>query len=367
MKIKNLLYGFVVVCFFSCSESNQSKRYDIQEIRNSKDEYVFDNLQYSLIPLELNKDYPVGEIIKICVSDDYMIIAGSTYVYKYSKNGAFLNMIGSVGKGPNDYGFILDVSLDESENRLYICDNMTQKVLEYDMNTDTFTASHTYNPFWWRFEATRDLFLVNTLNLMGNDPYKFMTTSHDGDSLTKYPNHIVFEMEDLFLLPDVKTFQKYHDDYIFRQRFNDTIYTFSPEQNALSMRYFFDFGTKRLPLSLLANSERFDKESIHYGYIYDLSETKNHIFLAIIYHGKTEKYLIDKTSNQSYTLSDGIPFNKKGLKFWPKWIYKNQMVDFIGTEYLLENIDKIDDQKLKSELMNATVEQNPLIIIAHSD
>ncbi len=154
-----------------------------------------------------------------------------------------------------------------------------------------------------RSAVTNNVFVFNPLNYSGNEQcmLKFIAQN---DSTTCFKNNVVYKQQDLFLVYDVKNFQKLNNELIFHQQFNDTIYRFDPGRKTLSVSCYFDFGNSTLPYDLLGSSNRFNNESSNYGYLYDVCENNSYVIVTINYKGENEKYVINKKNGKSFSVDN---------------------------------------------------------------
>lgn len=154
---------FFILLTMACQKEMSSgvDSYDVDAIRNSNKVFNVEDsgLKFSYIPLEMSDSSLVGDIEKILLTKDYIIVRSNELIFLFDYTGKFIRRIGTQGDGPGQYKSIWDVSIDESEQRLFLADYSTSKVLEYDME-GRFLSDYSYNPFWWTFEAI-DLSLIH--------------------------------------------------------------------------------------------------------------------------------------------------------------------------------------------------------------
>ena len=364
---------FFILLMMACQKEMNSgvDSYDVDAIRNSNKVFNVEDsgLKFSYIPLEMSDSSLVGDIEKILLTKDYIIVRSNELIFMFDFTGKFIRRIGTQGDGPGQYKSIWDASIDESEQRLFLADYSTSKVLEYDLK-GRFLNDYSYNPFWWTFEAIDGSFLINPMNLFGNEAYKIKLTTYTGDSIAYFKNDILYKSQDNLLYPTVKFFQRYHDEIVFRQQFNDSIYTFIPHTKDLVIRYYFDFGDAHFPFELLESSENFRTQSVNYGFVEDITETDDYVFLHITYKGKSEKYILRKGSDGSFYKVEkdtGVLIKTADLYFWPKWYNNERLVNYFSASEILSKRDKITDDNLIEIASSMSDESNPVVVIATID
>jgi hypothetical protein len=331
--------------------------YDIETLRNNKKHFPFD-VSFTYFPLETNVDCLIGKIWKIIYTSEYFFVHADDNLYQFNTYGQFVRKISALGKGPGEYLTIFDVSVDEISGQIYIYDNSNQKVLIYNMLGE-YLGQKNCEEMWYRFEVFNNLYVAHPSNIFGNAPCMLKIIA-ENDSAVCVGNHLLFEPQDLFLVYTVKNFQKINDGLIFMQHFNDTVYRFKSNTKTFSADYYFDFGSARFPANLLASSAGFDTQSSNYGYLKDVTENSKYLFVTIFYRGKDEKYVIDKSAGNSYSVEE----KPQSVNFWPKWGYERDiLIDFVRAEELIENQDKVSDEQLKTIISTLHEESNPVIVI----
>jgi len=345
--------------------------YNVEAIRCSNKAFDVEDsgLKFRYIPLEMSDSSLIGDIEKIILIKNYIVVRSNDMIFLFDYKGEFIRRVGAQGDGPGQYNSILDISIDESERRIFLADYSSSKVLEYDLEGKCLKY-YNFSPFWLTFEAIDGLFLISPMNLFGNELYKIKLTSYAGDSITYFKNNILYTSQDNLLYPTVKCFQRYHNEIVFRQQFNDSIYTFIPNTKDLMIRYYFDFGDAHFPPDLLESAAKFKTQSVNYGFVEDVTETDDHIFLHITYKGKSDKYIIRKGLDGGFykvEKDNGVLIKTAGLYFWPKWSNGESLVDYFSAFDLLSKRDKITDENLKEIVSSMSDESNPVIVIATKD
>jgi len=145
MKIENILSLLIMVCLFlSCSNKDQSGMntniIEIDVIEASKDvrDFKLSNIVRDIEIIELesivesffrnSRSLTIGEKY-ICSSCDH-----EERVLLFSRNGKFLRIIGSVGKGPGEYEDPWFTVMDPNEKFIIVCDYIKKKIIKYSID-----------------------------------------------------------------------------------------------------------------------------------------------------------------------------------------------------------------------------------------
>ncbi len=360
-KYTHIFFLTLAVLACSCSvPQNNCSVYSIETLRAGGEYFDWAGFpaQISYIPLEFNKECPVGYVAKIIPAGEYIFVQGND-LYQFDRNGRFIRKIGSKGQGPGEYIQLADVSVDENTGKIFLAE-LTGKVSVFDFD-GRYLAEYKNTRFWRRVEAVDDRYLLAApLNMFGNAEDKLLLVTFAGDTITRFRNDIRFsaDFNDIFMIHDFMTFGRLSDGYLFRQQFNDTIYTFRDDAKTLSVRYYFDFAGQHLPSAALESHTKFTQGSPDYGYVNDIAETDTHIFVTIVFRGNNERYVIEKASGKSFrTKSDDT-----GM-LWPDWQYGSVYVDCLTAETLIKHKDKITDKRLREVTDRLTEESNPVVAL----
>lgn len=171
------------------------------------------------------------------------------------------------------------------------------------------------------------------MNTTGVEKDKLIVYDSGGKKLARFNNDINYELQDFYMYPDVKTIQVLNNDVIFRQSFNDTIYTYHTQEQSLDKRFVFNFENLHLPYDILAGYEQFSSQYKNYCFIQDITESNDFIFIDLSNCGKSEKYVMSKSEEVAYKVdnNDAGLFIQAGRHyFWPLWQYSGKLMDHPG-------------------------------------
>lgn len=97
---------------------------------------IVDHIEY--VKLETSPECLISDIVKVAFSENFIAVyARSSRIIKiFTKEGRFLNDIGSVGKGPGEYGYQINhQSIIISPNEKYIAfTNYQNKIFLYNID-----------------------------------------------------------------------------------------------------------------------------------------------------------------------------------------------------------------------------------------
>lgn len=136
MKVGKLL--IVIALAVWCGSTNKAQTAETIVVNletateNTNWAAVLDTTYFKAITLETTDDCLIGEVLKIIYEDDMLIVADnmSHSVFFFNTEGKFLNRICKIGRGPDEYFELTDISVNDG--KVWLLDNISCKVLCYD-------------------------------------------------------------------------------------------------------------------------------------------------------------------------------------------------------------------------------------------
>lgn len=281
-----------------------------------------DSIHYTLLESK-GDSVIVGSIEKILSWKDkyYIFESAGNSLMIFNDAGNHLKTLKPSGKGPGEFQRLEDFEIND-KGELVLYDSEMFKVLVYDsslaykkevlvknlalniINTE-FDDYYFYMGFVERMKDKDDNIFFNIFN------YK------DGVINNEFPFN--FQKNQLRYGPQT-VFSRYENTIFYCPQFTDTIYQFKSDE--IKARYFIDFGSDRMPITLLQENENktFDekKELLKkYAHLkHRFYETDKYIMFRFIKLPNYYTTIYDKESSESHTFSklkndlDNIEINK---------------------------------------------------------
>lgn len=136
MKVGKLLIVIALAVWCGCTNKNQTAETIVINLETATENInwaaVLDTTYFKAIALETTDDCLIGEVLKIIYEDDMLIVADnmSHSVFFFNTEGKFLNSICKIGRGPDEYFELTDISV--RDGKVWLLDNISCKVLCYD-------------------------------------------------------------------------------------------------------------------------------------------------------------------------------------------------------------------------------------------
>ena len=162
MKIYCLWLAYLYcICFFSCKELHKESSLPLEtaeskmlelDIDLDKNTLPFDSLMdfVSFVKLETTEDNLIGGISQILFVNNKIIVVDfdvSKTITVYDESGKFLNKIGKLGQGPEEYAYLGHVILTPDKSTVVVVD-MGSGNLKYFGLDGNFIKSVKF-PFWF--------------------------------------------------------------------------------------------------------------------------------------------------------------------------------------------------------------------------
>lgn len=353
---------------FSCSSKHMKEQASGSCIRvnlsdyleSGKDEEIVlselvDSLAY--IPLQTPDDLPVDVLISVKMSSDYIFVLDRRQVlYRFDKQGRFLNLIGNKGEGPEEYISAVDFEVDEKAEAVYLFDIYRKKIKSYHMS-GAFIEDRLVP------EGVESVALLKDSCFIGYKPWHATEDNSEqcvifGKSAEVYET-VSFGLGekmrdvkiDLLRMPD---FNQVSDASRFRMPFDPSIYMIADSCKAVK-EIEFEMGSHLLPIEVSMNNELYNR-GLNSSYVFELkaNEKAGLIFMSFFYQKKHFRVVYDIVSDKFYTIfigrePEGITNDLDGgASFWPMWYASDKMIgvitpDALEMEYADSSIKELYD------------------------
>ncbi|MDR0698279.1 MAG: 6-bladed beta-propeller [Tannerella sp.] len=240
--MKKIIHLFcIAVSLIACSGQKQVGEYPIIDVVSSVENYkrVYCSDYFSsmeLIPLETSDNCIVAGYTRhigcmILLNNDFIFMEGEKNLYAFDRTGKFLNPVGQIGQGPDEYLYLTDYYFNTDGSTIFINAGDSRRILEYDFNGKYIQSVSI--PVVEGIPLTECSYIGNNLfvgqitNSTGKIKNKYCLFDRNGDTVKCFPNYIFFDrVGDYWTGFDRALCPMLIDDHVYvKDYYNDTIYT----------------------------------------------------------------------------------------------------------------------------------------------
>ena len=377
-----------------------------------------------IVSLEVTDESLIGEITKMKVTDSDIWVKHYKYnhVLRFSRSGKFLNKVGKVGQGPEEYIRMADFFVDENTKEVYIQTTIVGvKVYDYEGNYKRTAAKTSpddvFMTMYFQFALYDNKFFIAQNLAFINKPtpkdsvwsFAWVDSTYQKKKIFKNPAHIGREEEIMknginfqqfvnYWLEPFTSIDTYGNQLTLKYPDTDTIYRYDSPANELVPQYIIstheekgDYGATHVWFR--------ERSAFDYFSIYSYYPSKDNIYLLCskgetIYtycYGKqtgkvkvkerkseiTERMLGNHTLRRlegaKYFILDNdlcggsfhVDYRSQG-KYWIDVLIPNSEDNWIDIDEM--RTSDVKDESLKAKfihtLENVEEESNPILVIA---
>jgi len=211
------------------------------------------NIRY--IRLETKKDVIISGISDCIFFGNQILITNLRECLLFANNGSFIRKIGSQGRGPGEYQYVVNAGAD-SHNKIYI--QSLRDLLEYRPDgtfvkayRNLFMFNNNLNDYFSKWIILRDSLIFGHIpNNAGNGNMKALLINKYGDIIKQYKNYDLFEIAKNSVR---RSSDKEAHIYWFKNTVyykgpnNDTLFSLDNQYNLIPV-YIFNLGKYKEPV-----------------------------------------------------------------------------------------------------------------------
>lgn len=203
----------------------------------------------SVIVLESTDSSIVDYIYKVLKNEDFIFVKGGNALFKFDKNGKFLDKLTKGDGGPNDYVNLTDVLLIPDIERIWIYDSNQRSIFQYNYNLEFETEFILDYPLFGLEKLEKGLVGSPGYMDISNEFYSLYFFSGENliTGIKPLDHSLPFNKEKSKYLHVYRHdfFSKFNGGFNFVNSFNDTIY-FVNDLIDVQPNYLIDFGSNRV-------------------------------------------------------------------------------------------------------------------------
>ena len=372
-----LLFGF----FFSCTPDKTAEIPVINPGNMIEKEIGLSEIVGDITYIPLSKDVLFGSIVSVELTDSLIFITpalGTLIVYDY--NGNFIRSIGKRGRGPGEYKYANEFTLDRKNKTVYILSD--QRLLKYSFNGDfleTIDLKIDLKIFSGIVYTNGKLALFEGIN-QGEGKYDWVVLDTLGNIIFEKFNAIEKFPSDHYCCGNKQ--EAFNNTFYYWNQINDTIFKISDEK--YEPAFIFTQGNFRFP------KQKIKEIYCEYFFPRKIFFTKNYLFVAYIFDYKNYTGIYVNSENQFYNVNvtedwnfingpgivndfdSGVPLiplsyyrDKKGKEYLIGEVNPFQLKAYVASDVFKNSTPKYPEKKKQLEkLANSLTENdNPVLML----
>lgn len=250
--MKKVIYSIILLSFillFSCTTSQNNKEHFVVDIKGKSDpellKEAMTSIKTRLVPMETTDSILFkGSASDLYVTNYFLFIIDKSQktIFRYDRNGKFINKINRVGQGPEEYIFLRNAFF--SEDHIYVSNEKRIQVYDFDGNyLKTITPPKDGGD---QFYVNQNDKIIQIRTYLSD--HQLMIYDVNTQLISEYfPTPKV--LSDFYLLKSNLRTIGCCDDGVYLSKYFDTnIYLF--KDTSLVTLATFDFGNMNMPESL---------------------------------------------------------------------------------------------------------------------
>ena len=344
MKIRIFVFLGIINLLFSCNTKNKNalERNEyakdtlvINPLNSYKVNYseVFSKIEY--IPIPSDSNFLVGEIDKLEVTDNYVILMDkyiTNSVFVFYKNGQKRIKIHKQGRGPGEYVALMDVYFDVKQQAIVIHCGIRKKLLFYNLSGEFFK------------EQSLPYYTTRVIPISNNYAFFCDNTLNESISKDNYaPNILLVSKTNKLLSSSCLFYRGVNKAVVYSSNpdfsyWNDNVASIKPDHSNLIYyittesiypAYKLDFGKYSIDSRYWTEAERkdatvekVDKYCYEHGLCESLNmlEDENYLFFRYKYKKKLHNVIYSKRTSKLINASIFWNDMDQITAFFPKLI-----------------------------------------------
>jgi hypothetical protein len=297
MRLINILALILIV--FSCSSSHNNI-FEIDPGNFVQNEILLSDIADDIKYCPLDNSIPFLNFKYVITHDNFYFSAKGIGILKFDREGKLIQKIGSRGRGPEEFLYGMEFTVDEKTGNIYVLDPGLVKVYSRggkflrDLKTKAysggfgFTEIETYNSL---------LFFPDNL-ANGDSKYNWIFLDTLGNLIAKKDNSVP-EFENNFEMS--AGVYRFENKLFYFNYFNDTIFSIYPDLSSKPV-YLFAKGEFRWPKEKInfTSDSQLNSELFKLFKPGSMFETKRFIVFSYSYRDKFPIVFIDKETKKTF-------------------------------------------------------------------
>ena len=337
----------------------------------------------SYIPLATTKENLLSFIRKVVRTKDSYIISDVHHLFRFSPDGQFQGEIGHMGKGPREFLYGADFSVDQSNGLVYVLGGMNM-IQVYDRKGDwvkTIQVDKSYGSIM-AIQSWKGNILCSLDNSGGDKTYQLLWLDSNGELIKGFKNAYQFKKDDsamLFFMYEF-IFYPYDGELQVKGIHSDTVQTF--HDGRFTPRFVFEQGQEKFTPEVRGRGKKYIENSGDYITLGQLFETSHYLWTMYGLHKKFNGLVVSKDSDRQFAFDaktgltddlDGGPnfipqkeLTIDGQEYLLGWITPLELKTYVASDDFSQAKALLPEKKKQLEALAGQLNENdnPVLVLA---
>jgi len=373
MKSKYLYFLIFFICF---CRSNENKIYEFDPRHIFENQINLSEIADNIIYIPLDDSIPIGMTYHYELVNDLLYLSIKDIgILTFNKNGKLINKIGNIGRGPGEYKFFMQFTVDEKNGNIYVLDYDIIKIYTSNGNfLRTIPLKETGGHFQELCYYNSKIFIPEYIGI-GKAKYNWIIIDTLGNMISQKKNFIP-EFSSAFLFKG-GTF-KFKNRISYWNIYDDTVYSILPDLS-YKASFLFSQGDHRHP-RYRVNDNSTLINIFHPHFIFET----NHFLVFNYYFNKSTIALINKDNFKTFVtfpdqgtggiendIDGGVPFQPAGYiiekdrEYMTNLKYPYQIKARVASNEFKNSTPIYPDKKKELEILANRLKEtdNPVLIM----
>lgn len=303
------IYFFLLLILTSSCKTQDNSLYEFDPRSLTENKITLSDIADDITYIPLDNSFPIGLIY------NYRIIKNSIYlsakdigILEFNRAGKNVRKIGDIGRGPGEYTFCFDFTVDDNRGTIYLLDQSNLKVYSKTGNFLRNISLKEYGDNIASFELIDSKIFIYFMLQYGVPKYDWIVLDTLGNLITE-KNRIIPEFKTNWLLQGGT--YKFKNLVTYWNPFTDTVFAVYPDLT-YKASFIISPGEHRFPKIKFDSFEQFRQ----YLNIEQIFETNRYYVLRYQYKKPTITF-IDKKTTKSFPFFLEV---EKGNSIRPNYI-----------------------------------------------
>jgi len=291
--IKSKILFFTFLLLFSCG-GKHTKLYEFDPGKLSENNFSLVEIAEDILYIPLDNKYPISLIYNYYFINNHIYLSVKDIgILVFNREGKLSGRIGSIGRGPGEYRYPMEFTVDDLTETVYVCD--IGNIIKVFSHNGSFRKSIAFNEYIGDIDIIRfnnsKLFLFNYLQF-GDAENNWIVLDTLGQLIKTKERTVPIFWSNWGAKSGTYNF---NNNLYYWNNYNDTVYEILPDLS-ISASFLISPGEHRLPRGQFDPQQKLSQ----YLFIEAMFEAKKYLVIKYFFNGEKLIAFIEKESRKSY-------------------------------------------------------------------